>query len=335
MGKKHYGAIDGLRTIAALGIVMMHIQANTSYKISGYLYERIIPEFTNFVFLFMVISAFGMCCGYYEKVLNNEISISEFYKRRFLKTLPFFGILVIIDLLMSPSVDSFAQAFADLTLLFGFLPNAGDIEVIGVGWFLGLVFVFYLCFPFFCFLIETKKRAWFSFFISLIYNFLCANYFEIDRRNILYSACFFLAGGLFYLYRDEISKINKFAVLAGVWLTVILYYTIGGNTITLLLVSVLLLMYVTLASKGVLQNKLTKFLSGISMEIYLSHMLMFRVVEKTGLHTVLGDGWIQYIVTVVLVFAGTVIFSFVMKCVIERVEGKLAGRSTAGRKIEK
>lgn len=142
MGKKHYGAIDGLRTIAALGIVMMHIQANTSYKISGYLYERMIPEFTNFVFLFMVISAFGMCCGYYEKVLNNEISISEFYKRRFLKTLPFFGILVIIDLLMSPSVDSFAQAFADLTLLFGFLPNAGDIEVIGVGWFLGLVFVF-------------------------------------------------------------------------------------------------------------------------------------------------------------------------------------------------
>ena len=92
-------------------------------------------------------------------------------------------------------------------------------------------------------------------------------------------------------------------------------------------------MYATLASKGVLQNKVTRFLSGISMEIYLSHMLMFRVVEKTGLHTVLGDGWIQYIVTVVLVFVGTVIFSFVMKCMIERVEEKMAGRSMSGGKI--
>lgn len=333
MEKKHYGAIDGLRTIAALGIVMMHIQANTSYKISGYLYETIIPEFTNFVFLFMVISAFGMCCGYYEKVLNNEISISKFYKRRFLKTLPFFGILVIFDLVMSPSVDSFVQAFADLTLLFGFLPNAGDIEVIGVGWFLGLVFVFYLCFPFFCFLIETKKRAWFSFFISLIYNFVCVNYFDIDRKNILYSACFFLAGGLIYLYRDTISKMNKFVVLVGVWLAVILYYVLGGNTVTWILVSMLLLMYAILASKGILQNKGMKFLSGISMEIYLSHMFFFRVVEKSGLHTVIGDGWIQYIATVILVFTGAVMFSFVMKGVIEQVEEKLSGHSVAGRKI--
>ena len=70
MEKKHYGAIDGLRAIAAIGIVMMHMGANNNYEIGGYIYNKIIPSFTNFVFLFMVISAFGMCCGYYEKILK-------------------------------------------------------------------------------------------------------------------------------------------------------------------------------------------------------------------------------------------------------------------------
>lgn len=55
MEKKHYKSIDGLRTIAAVGIVMMHMRANNNYEIGGYVYNKIIPSFTNFVFLFMVI----------------------------------------------------------------------------------------------------------------------------------------------------------------------------------------------------------------------------------------------------------------------------------------
>ena len=34
MEKKHYGSIDGLRMIAAFGIVMMHIRANSNYDMS-------------------------------------------------------------------------------------------------------------------------------------------------------------------------------------------------------------------------------------------------------------------------------------------------------------
>ena len=49
----HYGAIDGLRTIAAIGIVMMHIAANNQYQITGFLYENIIGSFDDFVYLFM------------------------------------------------------------------------------------------------------------------------------------------------------------------------------------------------------------------------------------------------------------------------------------------
>ena len=68
MEEQHYDAIDGLRTIACFGIVLIHVQANSSYNISGFVYDKLIASFTNYVFLFMVISAFGMCCGYLKQV---------------------------------------------------------------------------------------------------------------------------------------------------------------------------------------------------------------------------------------------------------------------------
>lgn len=316
MEKRHYGAIDGLRMIAAFGIVMMHIRANSNYEITGYVYNKIIPSFTNFVFLFMTVSAFGMCCGYYHKMLKNQVNLTEFYGKRFKKILPFFGVLVLLDIIMSPSVASLYEGFADLTLVFGFLQK--PISVIGVGWFLGLVFVFYLIFPFFCVLIENKRRAWTAFAVSLIYNFVCANYFEVGRTNILYSACFFLAGGLIYLYREEIAKLNQWVALGIVGYAVVLYYLIGGTAMMCLLVSNILLIYAIIKRGGVLENKVTKFFSGISMEIYLSHMVIFRVVEKLKLNRILGNGWLQYVVTSVLVIAGATVFAVVMQKIISK-----------------
>ena len=313
MEKRHYGAIDGLRTIAAFGIVIMHIRANSNYEIEGYFYNTIIPSFTNFVFLFMTVSAFGMSCGYYEKVIDNQISFSEFYGKRFKKILPFFSILVLLELVIEPSLDSIYEVFANLTLLFGLLPGAGNITVIGVGWFLGLIFVFYLVFPFFCVLIENKRRAWTTFGISLIYNFVCSNYFEVGRTNILYSACFFLAGGLIYLYREELVKQSQWIALGAVAVAIVFYCIVGDNSMMCLLVSSTLLIYAIINSGGVLENRVTKFFGGISMEIYLSHMVIFRVIEKLGINRMLGNWWLQYTVTVVNVLAGATVLAIVVK----------------------
>lgn len=332
MKKEHYGAIDGLRTIACIGIVLMHMAANNSYSISGFIYDSMIPSFTNFVFLFMTVSAFGMCCGYYERIINNKIAFSDFYGKRFKKILPFFGVLVLLDIAMSPSIGALYEAFADLTLLFGFLPGAGNITVIGVGWFLGLIFVFYICFPFFCILLQSKRRAWMAFAISLIYNFVCTVYFVADRTNILYSGCYFLAGGLIYLYRNELMKLNRWIGLGVAAVSVVLYYILGGNTAGCLLISICWLSYTIICAGGdtarksyLLENRITKFVSGISMEIYLSHMVIFRVVEKLSLNRVIGNGWIQYIFTVVIVLLGTALFAAVMQKLIGLAEKKFIG----------
>jgi peptidoglycan/LPS O-acetylase OafA/YrhL len=104
--KDRYGSLNGLKAFAAIGIVMMHINANTSYEVTGYFYNQVIPSFTNFVFLFMTISAFGLCCGYYEKINKNEISVTAFYKKRFKKILPFFALLVLTDTVLSLSIST-------------------------------------------------------------------------------------------------------------------------------------------------------------------------------------------------------------------------------------
>ena len=53
-------------------------------------------------------------------------------------------------------------------------------------------------------------------------------------------------------------------------------------------------------------------------------MVIFRVVEKLGLNQIIGNGWIQYIVTIVIVLLGAILFSVVMKKLIELFEKKYA-----------
>ena len=330
MEEQHYDAIDGLRTIACFGIVLIHVQANSSYNISGFVYDKLIASFTNFVFLFMVISAFGMCCGYLKQVLNNKISLETFYFKRYNKILPFFAFLVLIDIIMSPSKSALIEGFADITLLFGLFPN--NISVIGVGWFLGLIFAFYLIFPFYCVLIKTKKRAWAAFIISLLLNYVGGSYFDIGRTNIIYCICYFIAGGLIYLYLKELEQFSikfRWICLGIIIVVVVLYFFTGGNTITMLLVSASMLIYALgINQRGVLSNPFTKFISSISMEIYLSHMVIFRLVERLGINTIIGNGWGQYAFTVVTVLVGTVIFSVILKKIwdlfVEKMKKRMA-----------
>ena len=63
--RTRYEGIDGLKAYAIIGIALMHVLANGEYGIGGFVFERLIPSFTNLVFLFMMVSGFGMCCGYY------------------------------------------------------------------------------------------------------------------------------------------------------------------------------------------------------------------------------------------------------------------------------
>ena len=324
-----YEGIDGLKAYAIIGIALMHVLANGEYGIGGFVFERLIPSFTNLVFLFMMVSGFGMCCGYYQKIIDQKISVEDFYKKRYIKIWPYFALLCALDFVISPSKESLFEVFANLTLCQGLLPNA-KISVIGVSWTLAVIFVFYMLFPFFCFLIGNRKRAWGVAAAALVFNWLCANYFKAGRTNIVYDAVYFIAGGLIFLYRKELAEFAaKYKVSAGAILLVatVAYFALGDNTLTMLFFCVAALVY-TLGCKvgGVLVNPVAKFLGGISFEIYLCHMVIYRVLEKLHLVHVFGNGLLAYIFTAVAVICGSVVFSVCAKWFLNKIEAFLKER---------
>ena len=331
-----YEGIDGLKAYAIIGIALMHVLANGEYGIGGFVFERLIPSFTNLVFLFMMVSGFGMCCGYYQKIIDQKISIEDFYKKRYIKIWPYFALLCALDFIMSPSKESMFDVFANMTLCQGLLPNA-KISVIGVSWTLAVIFVFYMLFPFFCFLIGNKKRAWGVAVTALVFNWLCGVYFFdgnhiVDslsvgftpRLNIVYDAIYFIAGGLIFLYRKELAEFaSKYKVIGGAILLIatVAYFALGGNTLTMLFFCVAALVY-TLGCKrgGVLVNPVAKFLGGISFEIYLCHMVIYRVLEKLHLVHLFENGLLAYIFTAVAVICGSVVFSVCAKWFLNKIE---------------
>lgn len=189
IANNHYPGLDVVRVIAIAGIVLMHVLANGNYDLSGFLFEKVIGTAGNFTILFMMVSAFGMCCGYYEKFKAGTINIEAFYKRRYEKLWPFFALLCILDVVISPSADSVYEIFANLTMLQGLLPNP-QISVVGVSWTLAVIFVFYLLFPFFAFCcFQRKEYGWVLLLLEFITfsvscTFLMSNmYWEILWRE--------------------------------------------------------------------------------------------------------------------------------------------------------
>lgn len=52
-------------------------------------------------------------------------------------------------------------------------------------------------------------------------------------------------------------------------------------------------------------------------------MALFRVVEKIGLNTKFGNGWIQYGITVIVTLVGATVFSVILKYLFAEVGKRL------------
>ena len=346
---ERYSSLDGLRAFAAIGIAIMHIRANIDIAPdrSSFLYGMVIPSLTNFVYMFFMISAFSMCCGYYERMKTGQISMNKFYTRRYQRILPYFALLILIDCLaphgankhelstmtaevvdtVNPIISQLYESFANLTLCFNLLPNP-DIKVIGVGWYLGIVFLFYMLFPFFVFMLDNKRRMWISLILTFVFCFIAIDYFftckfinfSVTRHNIIYSAPFFVIGGGIYLYRTAIVswvKQNRWLMLAICWLAVAGFLLTKHYDFEFVVVMSLLcglwLCYAIGTQGCVLNNKVTHYLSNISMEIYLCHMMAFRGVEMLHLSRYIQLPELLYWLTCILTLAVAIIFSHVVK----------------------
>ncbi len=314
--KERYDNLDGLRVISCLLIIAMHIQANAKYDIPPLL-DELRASWTHFVALFIMISGFGMFCGYYERFKDSSMDLNSFYNKRYKKILPFFITLILIDVVVNRSRSHIMEGIMESTLVFGLLPN-NQPNVIGVSWTIGVIFLFYMLFPFVVFICWDKKRAIISFAISICLSLITSIYYFSDvfviegfasRHNILYCSPWFIGGGIVYLYRESIKKIiNK---VRWIWLggclgiSVIWYLLPNENSAVVMLKNTILfmmwLMYAISVKSAFLSNGVMKYLSGISLELYLGQMVIYRVIEKLHLLYLFENGIASYFTSWIII----------------------------------
>ena len=335
---RRYDGIQFLRAFAAVCIVMFHVWLNTpQYGLNNFFFEQIVSWMGDFTFLFMMISGFSVYCGYYERIINGNISICKFYARRVNKLWPVFCTMVVLELIVSPSLKSLYQGVMDLSLLFSLLPNA-KIDVIGVGWTMGVIFVFYIFFPYFVYLMQSKKKAWVTAGSFLLIHFICVEYFFTSefvepsfwaRKNFLYCAIYFVIGALIYLYKEKLelySQKNMTIIILAfvpmlIWLcipdtvkNVDIIFTVAQLTIFSGWIIVALNNTIIFFS-----SRIVKFLSDLSVEIYLSHMMFFRIADIFGITSAFDNNLANYIFCTIFVLITSVVFSYVLHNAILRV----------------
>lgn len=340
---KRYNGISGLKGIAILIVIFVHVMVNGNYYINGFVNKDTALELGVIVQLFFMVSAFGMCCGYYDKVKSNNINLNEFYGKRYKKIFPFFALIVLAEVIFSGITKKvLTEAFLDMTLMFGFLPK-GNIEVVGVGWTLGVIFAFYILFPFFVFLIWNKRRAWIVFGLCMIMRFGCGAYFMNDGSvvmvNLLLWSTQFIAGGLVFLYKDVLTeKLQNKRLLSGAILLILIGVLIsnslymkndGMNKILILCIFSMLIIYAISNKSFVLENKVIQIIGKYCLEVYLAHMMVFRVIEKLSIHKMIGNQIISFIVVYMLTVVVTLIFSIIANYVIDRIGKVFNGRINA------
>lgn len=218
---KRYDSINFLRGFSAIGVMFCHIIANIQPKPDfPFILSSNIGKMAWLTMLFLTISGFSMCCGYYNRFKQNNVNLNAFYKKRFMRIWPIFALVVFLELLYNPSIISLKEALADLSLSFALYPNP-DISVCGVGWFIGVIFVFYMIFPYFVFLLWNKKRAWIVLGTTIVLHYIGVSHFYdtsfvsatfVPKYNFIFCIPFLFLGGLLFLYKELIVKIKKYTL---------------------------------------------------------------------------------------------------------------------------
>lgn len=302
---ERYDALDGLRVLSMFGILVMHVLANITYRQELEWLYRYVVCFADFTALFMALSAFSISCGYYERIKDGGFqAISKFYERRYSKILPFFFFLTLVDVVMGFSVASLFEGVANTTLLFSLIPHE-QISVIGVGWTLGVIFLFYILYPFFVFCMADKVRFSILYGISVFFAFISNQYFGLGKVDFLYCLIYFVTGCGAYLWRESICKVKHWILWIAVLLTTILFFVdceFHAQFKYLFVTSLLFFAMNISGDSKILASKPLKYLSRYSFEVYLSHMVAYRLLERVGALRLFDNALVSYGISCILVF---------------------------------
>lgn len=184
---KYRPEIDGLRTIAVIGVIVYHL--NSENLKGGFLG----------VDVFFVISGYLITTIIYRQISERRFSFWNFWKRRFKRLYPALSIVVFLTLVVGfwvlPSPERGALPIQALGALFSFSnillwrttggywdTSSENISLLHT-WSLSLEEQYYICFPIFLFLVSIflKRRLGLATVLLLITSLILSVVFSYDK----------------------------------------------------------------------------------------------------------------------------------------------------------
>ncbi len=343
MSKLHFPGLNGLRAIAASGVVVRHLSADLEAKLQFTYAAR--SDLAGYgVTLFFVLS--GYLITYLlllEKVKTNTISIKKFYTRRILRIWPLYYAYLLIALLCIYFFDW--QGFQSwiIPLYLFLLPNVSMMIGVDVNnlinhyWTLGVEEQFYIFWPL---IIKWSKHILRTLVIfAAVFFILKVTVILLNSRVPLsYARAFFYYNRFHCMALGGIAAtlIHAKSALFYNLITSYVFQCIGWLSMLLVIfnkfnisstfnqeifsvIAVILIVNVSQNPKSIirLENSVWNFLGKISYSIYVIHPLCIFICSKLLYHLN-----IDFIPRLILIFcfvcASTICLSYLSYTYFER-----------------
>ncbi len=286
--KLHEVHIDGLRGLAALMVLAVHLEIG---KFSSSFLRSFVDAGARGVQLFFLISAYTLFRSSKLKFHRDKYPRRNFFLRRAFRILPLWWISLIIFALIDGR--SFHDCLPDFFMYFGFIRYIPGTDVIPLGWSIFVEETFYLFLPV-IFAVVTNFRRATAFCLVMIT--VCAVWIKGGRRIGIPEDVYFLslappaqwpalAGGICLYFLLESPTVKFFInhkwgnrVLQGV--TLVAFLAFFRSNFLVATVSVALLFVSAASTHGFMARlarwKLLRSFGVCCYSIYLFHPLVVR-----------------------------------------------------------
>lgn len=291
--------IHGLRGIAALAVVLFHLQHIGRVDPPAF-FSFIGRDFGYSVHLFFIVSAFSLMHST-ERRTDHAGWVAEYFLKRFFRIAPLFYLIIGFELARQFTrggirVDA-ADILMNFTFTFGFVPFSGFVWG---GWSVGVEMIFYALFPVVLLLIRSHRSALWLVLVTIVTSYamrvgLHEQYLATNPRPqwdwsyfaFASNVCFFAMG--IYVYRLS-QRFNDSRALMGGVVPLATLIIIGGllfldlgqllkddGRLDIIVWGIglsALCLWQSVAPSIVIANKVFEYLVERSFSIYLLHPIV-------------------------------------------------------------
>ena len=208
--KEYYYSLDLFRGFCGYGVAICHLNA--------FIFSNQFLEYLSLIFVefFFVLSGFVLY-PQLLKVINKKDNLLIFYKRRWMRTLPLYVvILILVSILTNHLFD--VNFFKYFFLIQKFIPNFIENDYYPVAWSLSIEELFYLLFPLILVFLNNKNFLKISLIIFITIFFIKYSLLDSFDANFYRTGSFLrfdaiLFGFLISHFKSEVLEYRKIIIL--------------------------------------------------------------------------------------------------------------------------